>query len=326
MRYRLREVRSGFCGKYQGDFREIDLYFASRDAHRAEEYAARFDGKGCFDNYTRAAEDKRIDALYVCTPHHLHREHAELGIRNGKHILVEKPIARDINEGIAMVRAARDAGVTLMVAENVRFMAQVRCCVELVGEGAVGNLRLVQFQEEYPFGSGGWRSVEAMNGGGLLIDGGIHKVHFLRYLAGDPATVFAAELPRAMRNQEGEDGMLVTMSWAGGAVGLINHSWTAGSPKLPSVEVAGSEGRICFHVGSGALELEQGPAKRQWQFLPDHRGLPAMVREFRESILEGRQPEVTGEEGLKDLALVMAAYQSAREAVPIVPGGWALPG
>lgn len=318
------------CGKYAADFaesiretsREIDLFFASRDGGRAREYAQRFGGKGYFDGYAGAAESDQVDALYICTPHHLHLEHAELGIRNGKHVLVEKPIAHNREDGIAMVSSARDSGVTLMVAENVRFMAQVRRCRELVSEGAVGKLRLIQFQEEYPFGPGAWRGVKAMNGGGVLVDGGIHKVHFMRYLAGEPESVFAAELPAAMRDQEGEDGMLVTLVWPGGAVGLINHSWTAGSPRPPTVEVSGTGGRIHFEVGSGTLKLEQGSVRRDWRFPDDHRGLPAMVREFRSSILEKKPPEVTGEEGLRDLALVHSAYRSARQGTPVFPSHW----
>ena len=315
------------CGQYAADFaesirqsaEEVDLYFASRDVRKAEEYSRRFGGKGHFGSYQAAAESDWIEALYICTPHHLHLEHAELGIRNGKHVLVEKPIAHDLRHGRAMVNAAQQAGITLMVAENVRYMTQVRCCQKLVRDGALGTLRLVQFQEKYPFKPGSWRSLAAMNGGGVLIDGGIHKVHFMRYLAGEPNMVFAVELPRAMQNQEGEDGTLVTMIWEGGAVGLINHSWTPGSPEPPTVEVSGTEGRIHFQVGNGSLVLEQGSARRTWQFPPDYRGLPAMLREFQDSIRERRAAETSGEEGLKDLALVDAAYRSSAASVPVSP-------
>ena len=103
-----------------------------------------------------------------------------LAARYGKHILVEKPIARTVAEGRAIIQGARTAGVTLMVAENFRFMAQVRRCKELVSGGEVGKLRHVQLQEEAPFIPGGWRSDRSHNGGGVFIDGGIHKVHFLR--------------------------------------------------------------------------------------------------------------------------------------------------
>ena len=308
------------CGGYAADFAskvrslsgEISLSFASRDASRAKEYWRRFGGRAFYGSYEEAAADPGMDALYICTPHHLHRPHAELGMRFGKHILVEKPIAHNLSDAAAMVNAAQMAGMTLMVAENVRYMAQVRRCRELVLEGAIGKLRLVQFEEEYPFRPGGWRSYAAMNGGGVLIDGGIHKVHFMRYLGGEPERAFAAELPKTMAGFEGEDGIVATLVWPGGATGLINHSWTAGNPKPPMVEVSGSEGRISFEVGSGQLELVKGGMIRVMQFPPDNRGLPSMVREFGQCILEGRDPETSGEEGLRDLELVLAIYESAR--------------
>ena len=307
------------CGQYAADFAGslaeakdvIDLYFASRDYSQAAEYCRRFGGKGSFGSYRQAAEDDRIDGLYICTPHHLHREHCELGIRNGKHILVEKPLAHSLDDAAAIVRAAKDSNLTLMVAENVRYMAQVRKCWELAAEGMLGSLRFIQFQEEYPFQAGGWRSREADNGGGLLVDGGIHKVHFMRYLAGEPETVFAAKLPRSMAGQEGEDGMAVMLEWATGAVGLVYHSWTAGTASPPSVRVAGSRGNLSFVVGSGQLALEQNGQQEVFRFPQDHRGIPAMVSEFVACVRARKEGQTSGDEGLKDLALVMAAYESA---------------
>ena len=321
------------CGNYAADFAssvqslsgEVDLYFASRDAAKAEEYCQRFHGKGFFGSYTEAAVDARVDALYVCTPHHLHREHSEIGIRHGKHILVEKPLAHSLEDGLKIVQAADAAGVTLMVAENVRYLAQVRQCRELVAEGVLGEIRLLQFQEEYPFNPGGWRSQQSLNGGGVFIDGGIHKVHFMRYLMSEPEAVSAAQLPRAMVGHEGEDGVVMMLRWSSGAVGLINHSWTAGKVVLPTVTVSGPEGRIHFEVGSGRLDLQTGDSVKTWQFLPDNRGLPEMVREFQRSILEGREPETSGKEGLRDLQLVVAAYESARLGTTVPIGNPGMP-
>ncbi len=318
------------CGQYAADFAgslaeaqvEIDLFFASRDFPRAAEYCRRFGGQGFFGSYRQAAEDGRIDALYVCTPHHLHREHCELGIRNGKHILVEKPLAQSLQDAGAIVRAGRNSNITLMVAENVRYLAQVRKCRELVAGGTLGALRFVQFQEEYPFQAGVWRSREADNGGGLLVDGGIHKVHFMRCLAGEPESVFAAGLPRAMAGQEGEDGMAVMLQWPTGAAGMIYHSWTPGKPSPPSVRIAGSLGNLSFVVGSGQLALEQNGQEEIFRFPLDHRGIPAMVSEFVACVREQRESPTSGDEGLKDLALVMAAYESARNRTAVTFGDY----
>lgn len=311
------------CGSYAAEFagslgkarHEVDLYFASRYLDKAEAYARRFEGKGSFRSYADAAECDDVDALYVCTPHHLHREHCSLGAENQKHVLVEKPLAHSVEDGVAITEKAGLSGIILMVAENIRYFSQVRQCELLVSEGAIGDLRLINFQEEYPFRGGGWRSQESLNGGGVTVDGGIHKFHFMRYLAGEPDSLFAMELPRAMTGQEGEDGMVATLRWPNGTVGLINHSWTSGKPLPPSVHIAGTKGRISFEIGSGQLTLESGNTERTWRFPPDNRGIPAMVHEFIASIREGRDPETSGAEGLKDLMLVNTAYKSARSGV-----------
>jgi predicted dehydrogenase len=297
---------------------EIDLFFASRDRSRARTYCNMFQGSGAFGSYQEAAADSRVEAMYLCTPHHLHLEHVTMAARAGKHALVEKPIARTLEEGRRTITAAREAGITLMVAENYRFLAAVRKCKELVDSGAVGNLRLVQFQEETPFQPGGWRSNQLLNGGGMFIDGGIHKVHFLRYLVGEPEQVYTAPLPQALNGHEGEDGLVVVFRWASGVVGLINHSWANPlHPLLPWVSVSGTRGRIYFEMGKPWLRLEQGDSEQTIQLAQDYYGLMAMVREFRDSIREGREPEVSGEEGLSDLAVVLKAYESMKQGAAL---------
>ena len=145
---------------------ELDLYFARRDAARARAYAAEFGGAGFFGSYAEAAADSRVEALYICTPHHLHLAHATLAADAGKHLLIEKPIARTVPEGQEIVSAAELGGVRLMVAENYRFLPAVRKAKELIDNGALGNIRLIQLQEQYPFNPVEWRNYPELNGGG----------------------------------------------------------------------------------------------------------------------------------------------------------------
>jgi predicted dehydrogenase len=297
---------------------DLDLFFASRDGARARAYAALFQGCGAFDSYAAAAADPRVEAMYLCTPHHLHQAHVALAAQAGKHILVEKPLARTLAEGRAMLAAAQRGGGTLMVAENARFMAAVRQCKVLIERGCVGDLRVVQLHEETPFQPGHWRSRRDLNGGGVLIDSGIHKVHLLRYFAGEPAHLYAAALPQALAQYEGEDGVVVMTRGASGVVGVIHHAWTSAQRPCPSwVAVSGTRGRIAFEMGAPSLRLEQGSTERTWQCAGDASGLTSMVQAFRDSIRTGQEPEMSGSEGLRDLAVVLKAYESMAQGVSL---------
>ena len=307
-----------FAGGIQDLAEEVELFFASRERQRAEEYRRRFNGAAAFGSYAEAAADPRVEAMYLCTPHHLHQQHAALAANAGKHILVEKPMARTMEEGQEIITAAQSSGVTLMVAENYRFMPAVRLCKELVDQGEVGELRMIQLQEEYPFQPDSWRSSRDFNGGGVFIDGGIHKAHFLRYLAGEPESIYAVAPPRVLSHHEGEDGLVVVARWPSGLVGLVNHSWTGSHRSQPSwVAVSGTQGRIYFELAHPWVRLERGSMERTMHLEEDYRGFVPMVREFRDSIHQGREPEVSGREGLADLALVLRAYESVERGMSL---------
>ena len=298
--------------------REIDLYFASRDLGQAQEYASRFDGRDAFGSYEAAVADPRVEAVYVCTPHHLHREHASLAFRAGKHVLVEKPIAGTLADAEAMVREADAAGVTFMVAENFRFLPPVQEAKRLIGQGRVGRVRLIQLHEQFPFKPGGWRSRAELNGGGVLIDGGIHKLSAVSYLVGQPNEVYAREVPPSQPGLEAEDGAAVMTRDAGGAVGLINHSWSVVPPQPHSwVSISGTEATLYFEPGKPWLKVTDARSETTVDLADYGNGLVPMVREFRSSIREGRPPAMTGADGLADLRLVLAAYESMETGLPV---------
>ncbi len=306
------------CGSFARDFAhaigplrgDVDLLFASRDAARASEFNHTFRGRGAFGSYEAAASDPRVDAMYICTPHHLHREHMELAAGAGKHVLVEKPIARNLGEARAIIAAAVASGVNLMVAENYRFLSGVRLAKRLVEDGSIGTLRMVQMQEEARFQPGRWRNNPELNGGGVFIDGGIHKVDGLLYLTGRPATVFAAEVPPGNPGLEAEDGLAMITTHPTGVVGLINHSWTCATPSPIWLSVLGTGGAIYYEAGRSWLRLDDGRTTRSIDLEPDGFGLVPMVREFKASIEEGREPEMPGDAGMADLEVVLKAYES----------------
>ena len=298
---------------------EIDLYFASRDLARAREYAGRFDGLDAFGTYAAAAADPRVDALYVCTPHHLHVEHVSLAALWGKHALVEKPIAGTLADAEAIVQLAGSSGINLMVAENYRFLPAVQEASKLIEQGRLGQLRLIQLHEQYPFQPSGWRNRAHLNGGGVLIDGGIHKVSGLAFWSGRPYQVFAQKVLPGQPGLEAEDGVVVMTRTEDGVVGIINHSWSIAPAKPHAwVSISGTTGTLYFEMGRPWLRLVDANSETIVELENDSRGLVPMVREFHQSILESREPAMTGREGIADLSLVLKMYESMELGLPVI--------
>ena len=297
--------------------KHVELFFASRDRSKAEDYSRMFGGRDFFGSYEEAAGDVRVQALFFVTPHHLHCENALLAARHSKHILMEKPIARNLDEAQRMISAARGASVKLMVAENARFLPVIRKCKEILDQGAIGLLRLVQIQAEQAAAPTGWRNSLEITGGGAFIDGGIHAIDNLVYLAGMPTKLYARILPKTLPHMEGEDGMVVMAQMADGVVGLINFSWgNATSSGSPWLSVTGARGHIHIEIGKARLVLETPSGQEEFQFTSGDYGWKDMVMEFAESVRQDRPPLVSGEEGMKDLAVVLKAYESARTGMP----------
>lgn len=317
------------CGDFAATFArsiaelrgEIDLYFASRDLRKAHDYKARFNGIDAFGDYAVAAADPRVDAVYVCTPHHLHLEHVALAAREGKHALVEKPIAATLDDAHAMIHLADTAGITLMVAENWRFHPAMLETKRLVDAGRLGQVRLIQLQEQYPFNPTGWRSRAEFNGGGVLIDGGIHKVSALSYIAGQPNSIYALEVPSAQPGLEAEDGVVVMTQSDDGVVGIINHSWCVAPIRPHSwVSISGTTASLYFERGQPQLKVVDSDSETLVDLDNYPGGFVPMVREFHGSIREGRQPSMSGAEGAADLAMVLAAYESIHSGLPVILG------
>ena len=310
------------CGGYARDVLgtlsrmtdDFDLFFASRDLQKAREYCESFGGVDYFGSYEQAAADPRVQSMYFFTPHDLHLENARLAARNGKHVMMEKPIARTVAEATEMIEATEAAGVRLMVAENYRFIPAVSRCKELIGQNAIGDLRMVQIQDEGYSQTTGWRTDIEARGGGAFIDGGIHSVDLLVNIGGFPHSVSAARPPQAFSHLEGEDGLFVMCRLPGDGVGLVNYS--EGTPithRRRAVHVTGTDGELSFVPIDSDLTVET-PQGRRSEIMPEAGAtVRAMMTEFKSSVFDDREPLMSGREGLKDLVVVLGAYRSARE-------------
>jgi UDP-N-acetyl-2-amino-2-deoxyglucuronate dehydrogenase len=296
----------------------MPLVFASRDRGRARAYARRYRGVAAYDDYAEALRDPRVAGAVVCTPHDRHLPDVLAALAAGRHALVEKPIARTLAEADEMIAAAARAGRVLMVAEQFHFMPAFRYVRALLDAGALGALREVALAARGFRRPSGWRLGGAAMGGGVLIDGGIHYVHLLRWWGGGVRRVFALRPPPTHAGMEGEDAVALVARLGGEAVGLLSNS--LGSPGIPRFQwstVAGARA-AAFADNRGRLVLVRGAGRTRVRiFGRDTRGYEAMLNAFREAMGRGAAPEMDGAAGRADLAVVLAAYRSIAEARPV---------
>ena len=303
----LREIR----GMPDG----AELFFASELPQDAKSYCETYGGAGFFQTYEEAATDPRVQAMYFATPHHVHLENALIAASHSKHILMEKPIALTINETRKMITATDEGGVILMVSEPFRYLDTVATCKQLLADGAIGDVRAVTVHSEHysPEDNAGWRLSAELRGGGELIDGGIHYVDILVNIGGLPESVYALELPKATPELESEDGVALTARFPGGAAGvLIVSAATQAAEDLKRVTVTGSKGRITFDPTGRSVTVDANGEVRTVRVGAESSSTRRMMREFWDCVQTGRKPVMSGEEGLKDLAVVVAAYESLK--------------
>ncbi len=296
----------------------IPVTFASRDVARARAYAKELGGVAALGGYREALDDADTVAVIVCTPHDRHLPDALAALEAGKHVLVEKPIARTLEEADGMIAAAAGAGRVLMVAENFHYMPAFRHVQHLLDSGCLGALREIHLVARGYRRHAGWRCNEEVTGGGALIDGGIHYVHNLRWWGGEPRRVFALRPPQTLTDLEGEDSVSLLAELPGGVLGFLSNS--IGAPGLPRFQwstITGVEG-TCFVDNRGRCVVVRSRGRFQLRlFRRDLRGHEKMLRMFRDAIQFGKNPETDGVAGRGDLAVVLAGYRSLTERRPV---------
>jgi predicted dehydrogenase len=296
----------------------IPLVFASRDVERAREYARTFGGVAAYGDYAAALGDPRVSGAIVCTPHDRHLADARAAFAAGKHVLLEKPLARTLEEGDEIIADAAAAGRVLMVAEQFHFMPAFRRVKSLLDSGRLGELREVHLIARGSAARSGWRLALKTAGGGALIDGGIHYVHNLRWWGGEVRRVVALRPPQTVMTMEGEDAITLLAELESGALGLISNSLGArGLGRLQWSTVTGTRGS-CLADNRGRFVLVRGGGGTSFRFYRrDVRGYEAMLGAFREAMTRGTRVETDGAAGRADLAIVLAAYRSLAERQPV---------
>ena len=264
-----------------------------------------------FEDWHEVVESD-IDAVDICSPNASHAEQTIAAARAGKHVLVEKPMACTPAQADAMIAAAREAGVVLQVAHNMRYVPAIVAARDEVARGAIGDLvgARVAFGHAGPHNwapSASWFYDPALSGGGSLIDLGIHAIDFTRYVMRDEIVEVAAIL-----HGDGpvEDAAHVLMRFASGATGSLQSSWIISPAPDFAMTIFGTEGTL--HVDARTpLHVRSKNGEKRVIELPAVTANPCT--DFVCTINGATDaPSATGEDGRAALAVVCAAYEAAR--------------
>lgn len=283
-----------------------------RTAEGARAIAEKYGIPRWYDTVEGLLEDEEVEAVYIATPVAYHCEQAVAAAEHGKHVLLEKPMARTPEEGRRILEACRSYGVRLMVCFPLRFSLTYQHLRALIQRGHLGRIveMRAQLAKWYPLSPEAWRSRPELSGGGVLMDLGSHLLDLARWLVGEVREV-AAFVGQLAFPLPVEDTAVALLRFANGAVGVVDVAFSvARSENL--LEVYGTEG-MAF-IGPGE---PRGRVMRQGQVepLPESPLSPyrAELEHFSRAILEGIPLLSTGEDGLRNVELIEAAYRSARE-------------
>jgi predicted dehydrogenase len=275
-----------------------------RDVEKARDYAERHGVPRWYGDAGELIADREVDAVYIATPPSTHAEYCIRAAQAGKPVYVEKPMALNGTEARRMVEACRKSDVPLYVAYYRRTLPRFGKVKELVDEGAIGDVRVVQTSiltpaspqdaaEEKP-----WRVLPEISGGGYFFDLAAHSLDYLDFLLGPIAKVHGIA-----GNQGGfyaaEDSIGASWRFENGVIGTGTWCFDA-AHKADANIITGTEGEIRFStLGTEPVELRRGDEQRRFAIEnPEHVQQPLIQTIVDELLGRGNCPS-TGESALR---------------------------
>jgi predicted dehydrogenase len=303
--------------------RLVALVSSGEDKRRAlaERHGLTPDDTYDYDDLEACLERPDVEAVYVAVPNHLHREYTERAANMGVHVLCEKPMAVTTEECQAMNLACADAGVRLMIAYRLHFDPANLHAVRRVEDGVLGETRLFTSTFSQQVKEGDIRLVSVERGGGPLYDIGVYCINAARYLfRAEPHSVWATRVARPQeRFERAEEAVSCVLRFPGDR--LASFTVSLGAHAVSAFHLVGDDGHLRMEGAydfRGERELVlRSERLEERRVYPEHDQFGPQLLHFSDCILEGREPGPDGQEGLVDVAIVRAAYESMDTGRPV---------
>ncbi|MGI1809496.1 Gfo/Idh/MocA family protein [Priestia sp. TGN 0903] len=297
------------------------------NTERANSVAQQY-GVKAYTNYEELLASGTVEAVSVCTPNYLHAPISVAALNSGVHVLCEKPMATSEEEAKAMIEAAKTNGKKLMIGHNQRFVASHQKARELIEKGEVGKI----YSFRTAFGHGGpegW-SVDGKESWffkkdeafiGAMGDLGVHKTDMLRYILNEEIVEVGAFVESNAKDFANvDDNAVCVLKTESGIIGTLAASWAYNGKEDNSTIVYGEKGilrleddptysLVAQYATGEVVNYELGKIQSN-----DEGGQSNshVIEQFVDAVAEDKESPVPGEEGLKSLAVILAALKSSQ--------------
>ena len=289
----------------------------STSAARARDFAGAQGIPRASDDLAAVLADPAIGAVYISSTNEKHFPQAMAAIAAGKHVLCEKPLAMTVAEAATMVRAAEDAGLVFATNHHLRCSGSHRAVRDLLRAGRIGRVLSMRIHHavSLPEALRGWRINDAAAGGGVIPDITVHDADVARFLLGEDPETVVAQMASSGLGAGVEDSCMSVWKMPSGVMVMAHQSFThpfAGN----GFEVHGTEGSV-FAAGVmsqrplGAITLVTAAGREEVPF-PAHNLYGQGLAEFLAAVAGRGTPAATGRDGVKSLAVALAARDAAR--------------
>jgi UDP-N-acetyl-2-amino-2-deoxyglucuronate dehydrogenase len=291
----------------------------------ADQYAP---GARAYDSMEAMLKDPEVQAVSICTPSGLHANCCVAAAESGRHILCEKPLDVTLEAIDRAISACRAHDVKLSGVFQRRTYASSKKVREAVRTGKLGKLVIGDAYQKYfrsheYYASGSWRATWDLDGGGALMNQGVHGIDLLLYLMGDVKRL-SAYARRLVRNIEVEDTAVAIIEFVNGAVGVIEGTTSVTPGYDCKIEISGDNGTIILSGDKitswdipGEEDQSEGAAEGK-STAADPTAVTASghtqhVIDLCGAIRENREPEIPGSEARRAVEVIKAIYKSSRE-------------
>ncbi|NDJ85673.1 MAG: Gfo/Idh/MocA family oxidoreductase [Chloroflexi bacterium] len=279
-----------------------------------------------YTDYVKMLDEQKPDLVSLAAPTGLHKVIGTELIERGIHLLIEKPLAKTVDEGQALIDLARKKGVILSVGHIERFNPAIMELNRRLKEGMAGRIYKIHAQRLSPYPS-------RIKDAGVVIDLASHDIDLMRHLMGNDEIVRLYGETLQSINSDREDMFNGLARFRSDAIGVLDVNWVTPT-KVRRLAITGARGLFrCDLLSQELFFFENETAPSQWDTLSvlhgvsegnvlgirirRHEPLAAELKDFTNAVANGQEPTVTGEDGLQTLRIALDFVQSAKSGEPI---------